>query len=143
MYNILLLPIISGIIAQSAKFFFKANGEKFSFKNIISYAGMPSGHSAMVVSLATIILLEFGLSSPVFALSFVLAFVVIRDAIGIRRYLGQHGQTLNILVKDLGEDQLLDKSYPHLLEKIGHTPMQVLVGGLIGFFISILGYIFF
>ena len=142
MYNILLLPIISGIIAQSAKFFFKANGQKFGFKNILSYAGMPSGHSAMVVSLATIILLEFGLSSPVFALSFIFAVVVIRDATGIRRYLGQHGQTLNILVKDLGEDQMLDKSYPLLLERIGHTPAQVIVGGLIGFIVSILGYIF-
>ncbi|MFA4833509.1 MAG: divergent PAP2 family protein [Patescibacteria group bacterium] len=143
MYNVLLLPIISGIIAQSAKYFFKANRQKFSFKNILSYAGMPSGHSAMVVSLATIILLEFGLSSPVFALSFIFAVIVIRDATGIRRYLGQHGQTLNLLVKDLGEDQMLDKSYPHLLEKIGHTPAQVLVGGLIGFFVSLFGYILF
>jgi len=142
MYNILLLPIISGLIAQSTKFFFKANGQKFGFKNILSYAGMPSGHSAMVVSLATIILLELGLSSPVFALSFIFAVVVIRDATGIRRYLGQHGQTLNILVKDLGEDQMLDKSYPLLLERIGHTPAQVIVGGLIGFIVSILGYIF-
>ena len=143
MYNILLLPIISGLIAQSAKFFFKANGQKFGFKNILSYSGMPSGHSAMVVSLATIILLKFGLSSPVFALSFIFAVIVIRDATGIRRYLGQHGKTLNTLVKDLGEDEMLDKSYPHLLERIGHTPTQVIVGGLIGFFISVLGYLFF
>lgn len=143
MYNILLLPILSGIIAQLAKPFFKANGQKFGFKDILSYAGMPSGHSAMVVSLATIILLEFGLSSPVFALSFIFAVIVIRDATGIRRYLGQHGQVLNILVKDLGEDKMLDRSYPRLLEKIGHTPAQVLVGGLIGFFVSLLGYLFF
>jgi len=143
MYNILLLPIISGLIAQLAKFLIQTNGQRFSLKNILSYAGMPSGHSAMVVSLATIILLEFGLSSPIFALSFIFAIIIIRDATGLRRYLGQHGQTLNVLVKDLGEDELLDKSYPHLLEKIGHTPMQALVGGLIGFFVSLFGYILF
>jgi len=143
MYNILLLPILSGLIAQLAKLFFQTNGQKFSFKNAFSYAGMPSGHSAIVVSLATITLLKFGLSSPLFAVSFFLAVIIIRDATGLRRYLGQHGQTLNVLVKDLGEDELLDKSYPHLLEKIGHTPMQALVGGLIGFFVSLFGYILF
>ncbi|MDD5071562.1 MAG: divergent PAP2 family protein [Patescibacteria group bacterium] len=143
MYNILLLPILSGLIAQTLKFFFKANGEKFSFKNVFAYAGMPSGHSAIVVSLATIILLDLGLSSPLFAVSFFLAVIVIRDATGIRRYLGQHGQTLNVLVKDLGEDQMLDKSYPRLLEKIGHTPAQVIVGSLIGFLVSLFGYLFF
>jgi len=44
------------------------------------------------------------------------------------------------LVKDLKEDRMLDEKYPHLLESIGHTPPQILVGGLIGFLVSILGY---
>jgi len=143
MYNILLLPIIAGLIAQIAKLAFKTNGQKLSFKNIASYAGMPSGHSAMVISLATIIGLEQGLSSPLFSLSVIFAIIVIRDAIGLRRYLGQHGQTLNALVKDLDEDEMLDKSYPLLLEKIGHTPAQVLAGGLVGFFVSLIGYLIF
>jgi acid phosphatase family membrane protein YuiD len=59
---------------------------------------------------------------------------------GIRRYLGQHGKILNILVKDLKEDEMLDENYPQLLEKIGHTPTQVIVGSLIGFTVSIIGY---
>ena len=54
--------------------------------------------------------------------------------------LGNHGRTLNLLVKDLKEDKFLDEQYPHLLEKIGHTPAQVLVGSLIGFLISLTGY---
>lgn len=140
MYNILLLPIISGLIAQFLKLFFKTNEQKLNFKNLLSYAGMPSGHSAMVVSLATIIGLEQGFYSPLFALSLIFAIIVIRDAVGLRRYLGQHGKTLNALVKDLDEDEMLDNNYPRLLELIGHTPTQVIVGGLIGLIVSCIGY---
>ena len=104
---------------------------------------MPSGHSAMVSSLAAITGLEFGLASPLFAISFIFALIVIRDALGIRQYLGQHGKVLNILVKDLRDDQMLDEDYPRLLEKIGHTPAQVAVGAAIGILISAIGYMIF
>lgn len=141
MYQILLLPLLSGLTAQIIKFFIKSNKQKFSFKNILAYSGMPSGHSAIIISLATIIGLEEGFSSPLFAVCAVLAIIVIRDALGIRRYLGEHGRVLNVLVKDLGNDHVLDQKYPRLLEKIGHTPLQVLIGSLIGFFISLTGYL--
>jgi len=140
MCPILILPLLSGIVAQTAKLFIKVNKTKFSFKNMVAYSGMPSGHSAMVISLSTITGLKLGCESPVFAFSVILAIIVIRDALGIRRYLGQHGKTLNILVKDLKEDEFLDEKYPKLLEHIGHTPLQVLAGGLIGFIISLIGY---
>lgn len=133
---ILIAPILSGLIAQTIKFFIKTNKQKFSFKNFVAYSGMPSGHSAMVVSLAAIIGLDQGWHSPLFAVSTILAIIVIRDALGIRRYLGKHGRILNILIKDLGDDKMLDETYPHLLEKIGHTPIQVLVGSIIGFLVS-------
>ena len=140
MSQILLFPIISGFIAQTIKFFIKSNRQKLNLKNLMSYSGMPSGHSAIVSSLVTISWLELGLNSPIFALSVILAIIVIRDALGIRRYLGQHGKTLNILVKDLKDDRMLDEKYPKLLERIGHTPAQVLVGALIGFFVSLIGF---
>jgi len=140
MYSILILPIAAGAIAQVAKFFIKTNNQKFKLKSMVAYSGMPSGHSAIVVSLATIIGLEEGWHSPLFAMAFILALIVIRDAMGIRKYLGQHGKTLNILVKDLKDDQVLDEQYPHLLEKIGHTPAQVLIGSIIGFLVSLIGY---
>lgn len=139
-YEILILPILAGLIAQISKFFIKNNQQKFSYKNIFAYSGMPSGHSAIVVSLATIIGLIEGIKSPLFAISIVLAVIVIKDAVGIRQYLGQHGRVLNVLVKDLRNDNVLEEKYPNLLEKIGHTPMQVLIGSLIGFFISLMGY---
>lgn len=141
--HILLLPLVSGAIAQGIKLFTNKKNHKVELKKFLAYSGMPSGHSAMVVSLATIIGLEEGIENPLFAISIIIAVIVIRDALGIRRYLGQHGRVLNILVKDLKEDELLDGSYPHLLEKIGHTPAQVLVGTLLGFTVSLLGYIIF
>jgi len=141
--HILILPLLSGLIAQTVKFLIKSNQQKWDLKNLIAYSGMPSGHSAMVISLVTIIGLKEGVTAPLFAFSIVFAVVVIRDALGLRRYLGQHGKMLNIMVKDLKDDKLLDEDYPRLLERIGHTPMQVLVGSLIGFSVSILGFILF
>lgn len=137
----LLFPAISALFAQTIKFFIRSNKQKFSFKNLAAYSGMPSGHSAMIVSLATVVGLFEGFNSPLFAVCFVLTVIVIRDAIGFRQYLGQHGKILNILVKDLKDDQLLDESYPQLLERIGHTPTQAFVGSFIGFAISLIGYL--
>lgn len=142
MYQILLLPVLSGLIAQGSKFLFKSNKMPSDWKSIFSYSGMPSSHAAVMVSLTTIVGLVQGIDSPIFAVSFIFSFIVIRDALGIRRYLGQHGEFLNILIKDLGNDKVLDQKYPRLLEKIGHTPAQILVGGLIGLIVSLLGYLF-
>ena len=141
MYQIIILPIISGLLAQFIKMFIRQNKLKVSLKNLSAYSGMPSGHSATVSSLATIIGLTQGFDSPLFAISAILATLIMRDAIGIRRYLGEHGRILNVLVKDLDEDKMLDEKYPRLLEKIGHTPWQVLVGALLGISISLIGYI--
>jgi uncharacterized protein len=139
-YSIIILPLLSLLIAQLSKVFIKGNGLKPSFKNLFTYSGMPSSHSALIVSLTSIVGFKEGFDSAIFALSFIMTIIVIRDALGIRRYLGQHGHILNVLVKDLKNDKVLDAKYPHLLENIGHTPSQVAVGSLIGFCVSLLGY---
>ena len=138
---IFILPIAAGLTAQIIKFFIRGNKQKFNFKNILAYSGMPSGHSAMVVSLAVIIALTEGWQSPIFALSAIFAIIIIRDAVGIRRYLGEHGKILNTLVKNLEDEYVItEEKYPHLLERIGHTPAQALAGAAIGFLVSIFGY---
>lgn len=142
MYQIIILPIIAGLLAQFIKIFIRQNKLKLSLKNLSAYSGMPSGHSAIVSSLATTVGLTEGFNSPIFAVSAILALIVMRDAIGIRRYLGEHGRILNKLVKDLNDDKMLDEKYPQLLEKIGHTPYQVFAGATLGIFISIIGYMF-
>lgn len=140
-FEIIILPLLAGSLAQIIKFLLSTSGRRmFKLKDIVAYSGMPSGHSALVISLATITGLVEGWQSSAFALSFVLAIIVIRDALGIRRYLGEHGKVLNILVKDLRDDKVLDEHYPHLLERIGHTPLQILAGSAVGFLVSIIGY---
>lgn len=137
-------PIIAFSLAQGTKIILKAlKHGKLQWRDLFAYSDMPSGHTATVVSLATIVLLKNGIYSAEFALAFVFMMVVITDAIGLRNYLGQHGKTLNILVKDLKEDDFLDNSYPKLLERIGHTPMQVLIGAIIGALVGIIGFIYF
>ena len=137
-------PVLAFILAQGTKIFLKSLGtHKLHWRDIFAYSDMPSGHTATVVSLSTIIALRLGLGSAEFALALVFMSIVITDAIGLRNYLGQHGRTLNILVKDLKEDDFLDNSYPKQLEHIGHTPIQVIIGGLIGFLVSVIGFLFF
>jgi len=143
MYIYLLCPIVSFILAQGTKIFIRSFKHKITLHDLFAYSDMPSGHTAIVIGLLTIIGLKQGFDSPLFALSFVFATIVITDAIGLRNYLGAHGKTLNILVKDLKEDEFLDRSYPKQLERIGHTPMQVVVGAVIGILTSLIAWLIF
>lgn len=139
-YIYLICPIIAFILAQGTKVFIQSFSHKITWRHIFAYSDMPSGHTSVVVSLVVIVGLSEAIASPLFAVAFVYAMIVITDAVGLRNYLGQHGKTLNILVKDLKEDEFLDRSYPKLLERIGHTPLQVLIGGLVGALTSLIGY---
>jgi hypothetical protein len=143
MFIYLLTPIVAFTLAQGAKVLLRVRKHKLTWHDIFAYSDMPSGHTSVVVSLVTILGLKLGIDSPIFAAAFVFATIVIVDAIGLRNYLGQHGKTLNILVKDLKEDDFLDNTYPKLLEKIGHTPAQVLVGALVGILTSIISFLIF
>jgi len=142
---ILIAPFVAAAIAQIIKISIKQQGQKLNIRDflVFTYAGMPSGHSALMVSLATITGLTQGLYSASFAVSFVAAIVIINDALRLRNYLSQHGEVLNILVKDLKDDDVLDQKYPHLLEKIGHTKKEVLAGSALGVIVSFIAYILF
>ena len=104
--------------------------KKFNFKRILGAGGMPSSHSAVVTSLATLIGKYEGVNSAIFALAFIVAFVVMYDACGVRRAAGKQAALLNKLVETPGLTgvQVSEK----LVEVLGHTPVQVLVGALIG-----------
>lgn len=143
MYLYLICPIIAFALAQGTKILLRSFKHQITWHDVFAYSDMPSGHTSVVVALTVILGLKLGLSSPIFAAAFVFTTIVIVDAIGLRNYLGQHGKTLNILVKDLKEDEFLDRSYPKLLERIGHTPAQVAVGALVGALTSLLGWLLF
>ncbi len=104
--------------------------KKFNFKRIMGAGGMPSSHSAVVTAMATMIGKYEGVGTPIFALSFLFAFVVMYDACGVRRAAGKQAKLLNKLVETPGLTgvQVTEK----LVEVLGHTPVEVFVGALIG-----------
>lgn len=110
--------------------------KKFNFKRIMGAGGMPSSHSAVVTGLATLIGKYEGVNTPIFAVSLILAFVVMYDACGVRRAAGKQATLLNKLIETPGLSgvQVSEK----LVEVLGHTPTQVFVGALIGFIAGII-----
>lgn len=95
---------------------------------------MPSSHSAVVTSLATMIGKSQGIDTPIFALSVIFAFVVMYDAAGIRRAAGKQAKLLNKIIETPGLTGL--EVSERLVEVLGHTPTQVLVGALIGIIVG-------
>ncbi len=90
--------------------------------------GMPSSHSALVSALATGVGMTQGWDSSLFAIACVFAVIVMYDATGIRRAAGQQAQVLNQIVVEVFENAPPDP----LKELLGHTPVQVLVGAIVG-----------
>ena len=104
--------------------------KKFNFKRILGAGGMPSSRSAVVVSLATLIGKYEGIDSSMFAIALILACVVMYDAAGIRRAAGKQAKLLNKLIETPGLTGV--EVSERLVEVLGHTPIQVFVGALIG-----------
>ena len=104
--------------------------KKFNFKRIMGAGGMPSSHSAVVVGLATLIGKYEGLNTPIFAVALIFSFIVMYDAAGVRRAAGKQAKLLNQIVETPGLSgiQVSEK----LVEVLGHTPIQVIVGAIIG-----------
>ena len=109
---------------------------KFNFKRILGAGGMPSSHSAVVVGLATLIGKYEGVGSSIFAVSLVLAFVVMYDAAGVRRAAGKQARLLNKIIETPGLSGI--QVSERLVEVLGHTPFQVIVGAAIGVIVGLI-----
>lgn len=136
MYNItdfkyLYIPFLMWFGIQLFKVIYDlVTTKKFNFKRILGAGGMPSSHSAVVTSLATLIGRYQGVTTPIFAMSVVFAFIVMYDAAGIRRAAGKQARLLNKIVETPGLSGV--EVSEKLVEVLGHTPKQVLVGAIIG-----------
>lgn len=137
--KLVLIPLIAIIATQVVKFIIEAFRHELRWSSLLEYGGMPSAHTAFVVALDTVIWRQEGLTSPAFAVAVVFSLLIIRDAIGLRQVLGLHGRTLNLLIKEL-PDQEEQKFPQRLLERLGHTPLQAFVGGVMGFIIGLALY---
>lgn len=137
--KLILIPIIAIAATQLIKFIIEAARHELRWSSLLEYGGMPSAHTAFVVSLTTVIGLHEGLNSAAFAVAAVFSILIIRDAIGLRQFLSLHGRVLNMLIKDL-PDQMEPKYPPRLVERVGHTPLQAFVGGCIGLLLGLVLY---
>lgn len=109
--------------------------KKFNFKRILQAGGMPSSHSAVVVSLSTMIAKSEGIQSPLFGVSLIFAFIVMYDAAGVRRAAGKQAKLLNKIIETPGLTGV--EVSEKLVEVLGHTPVQVFVGAFIGILVGI------
>ncbi len=131
----LYVPLLVWFFIQSFKVIWDlVTTKKFNFKRILGAGGMPSSHSAVVVCLAVMIGKEYGFGSSIFALSSVFAIVVMYDAAGIRRAAGKQAALLNKIVNTPGLS--IPQVQERLVEVLGHTPVQVFVGALIGLIVG-------
>ena len=133
MNKIILAIIFAGFGAQLLKLIiFWFRHKTLHWHDLIVTGGMPSSHAAFVVALATSVYLEESLTT-VFAISLVLAFIVIMDAFNVRRSVGEEGMVIDKIIRKI-------KLKTEMHYSLGHTPLQVAVGSLMGFIIALLVY---
>ena len=131
----LIVPVLTWFCIQVFKVVWDlVTTKKFNFKRILGAGGMPSSHTAIVVSLSVMIGKEFGFDSPIFALSTIFAFIVMYDAAGVRRAAGKQARLLNKIVETPGLSDI--EVQERLVEVLGHTPFQVIVGAMIGIIVG-------
>lgn len=129
-------PLISAVLAfalaQSFKLFTSWYKERrWDLKRLVGSGGMPSSHSATVTALAIGVGLQEGFGESLFATALILACVVMYDATGVRLHAGRQAEVLNQILCELPAEHPLSESRP-LRELLGHTPPQVVAGGLLG-----------
>jgi len=124
-----LLSIVACFLAQFIKIF-TGKTKRIELTRVLTSGGMPSSHSSFVTSLATVVGLEKGFNSTDFAITAVLALIIMYDAAGVRRAVGKQAIILNQIVDDIQHNKPIEQN--KLKELIGHTPMEVWFGGLLG-----------
>lgn len=137
-WQLLVLPFVAMIASQLIKLATNEVKGDFNFKGFLtSYGGMPSSHAAFVASVATLVGLEAGFLSPLFALTVVFAFTVLRDAVGLRQEISHQAAIIKYLLDSSPAET--KKKFPlHL--RVGHTFTEVIIGSLFGIAVALLGY---
>ncbi|GLI63544.1 hypothetical protein VaNZ11_006533 [Volvox africanus] len=128
----LISALVAFFIAQLSKVFTHYYQEQtWEWTRLISSGGMPSSHTALIVALTTAVAVENGTSSSLFAVCLVIALIVMYDATGVRLHAGRQATVLNIIIAEMPPDHPVQDS-GRLRDSLGHTPIQVVVGALLG-----------
>lgn len=131
-----LTPFLAWLAAGTLKFLINSLKTKKLAFSLIGYGGLPSNHSAIVSSIPVLIALKEGITQPCFGVALTLAFIVILDASSLRRQIGKQAIAINQLTPPA----------PHtrkLRERVGHTPIEILAGILVGAAVSVAVYLVF
>ncbi len=137
--DVVIVSFLGWFTAQTIKVIIGVIKEKrFNFKWFVGTGGMPSSHAAGVTALTTSIGFQEGPSSALFCMAFVFAVVVICDAQGVRRSTGKQAEILNTVMDDIYWKKKIQED--KLKELIGHTPIQVIAGVLIGLIVAFILY---
>lgn len=142
---VLINAVLCWVAAQLTKvIIYSIHNGKVELYHIVEDGGMPSAHSATVTSLATSCALLYGFDSVYFAISAVLAVIVMHDAMGVRLESGKQAAVINEIVKNINQivndlkTEPMMENVKNLKELIGHTPLQVLFGSLLGLVVTLL-----
>lgn len=127
--KILGISMFACFLAQFLKIF-TFSEKKIKFSRIVSSGGMPSSHSSFVTSLSTLVGMELGINSMEFAIVAVFSIIIMYDASGVRRAVGKQAAVLNQIIDDLHHKKHIEQK--KLKELVGHTPIEVLFGALLG-----------
>lgn len=145
--TVLMAAVVSWMSAQIIKTILTfVSTKKFDTERMFGAGGMPSAHSAMVCSMAMGVAHTCHISSPEFAVSVAFAGIVIYDAMGVRRAAGEHAKVINKLVDTLESNDITDSGQKlpekELNELLGHKPVEVLAGALLGIIVWMLFMLF-
>lgn len=137
--KVLVIPFLVLIITQVFKtIYFSIKNKKLDLFTLLTTGGLPSSHSSLVSSLATVVLKVNGAGSAEFAIAVILAIIVMYDASGIRKAAGEHAKILNEMMEE--KEYYSSKEYKKLKELLGHTKLEVFIGFLTGIFLTIVLY---
>lgn len=134
--HLLINSIAAWLAAQVIKtIIYAVINHRIDWHRLFGDGGMPSGHSATVAALAATAGLHYGFDSALFAVCAILAIIVMHDAMGVRHEAGKHARAINLLMEMLESKTAAEEK---LKEFLGHTPLQVLFGAVLGVVVAIL-----
>ena len=136
--QLLVSAVVGWVVAQGLKTLIDfALNKSFNKERLVGSGGMPSSHCATVCGLTTAAVIKYGVGSFEFAISFVLSMIVMYDAIGVRRETGKQAKLLNSILMENPLKLSAEVLQERLKEYVGHTPLQVVAGAILGVLLAL------
>lgn len=141
-YQYLICPFLTLFLCQTIKFINESiRDKKINLARFFNgTGGMPSSHTSFTSSLTMLLGYDLGFDSPIFAVALIFTFITAYDAMGLRFESGKQAEAINLINVELGKSK--KKGFKLLKEQLGHKPLEVLVGLLLGTVSSLIFYMY-